>query len=294
LATSLEKRPDTTKVQREAETPELLAKYLAHIGQGDLLTHEEEIDLSKRAKAGDKKARQRLVEKNLRLVVSVAKKYRGYGLPFEDLIQEGNIGLMKAVEKFDPDRGFRFSTYATWWIRQAVQRAVADKGRTIRVPVHMTEKIRKVSRAISELAVELERDPTEEEVAARLGWDPDEVRLTMSAMPDATSLDQPVSSEDTASQLGDFIEDERVSDTPDTVMREMETDQLKEAIERLPDRARYVLVRRYGLDDREPATLAELGDELDISRERVRQLQREAERILKAGEYGRVLRDAVA
>jgi RNA polymerase primary sigma factor len=294
LATNLEKRPDSQKVERESETPELLAKYLAHIGQGHLLTHEEEIDLSKRAKQGDARARQRLIEKNLRLVVSVAKKYRGYGLPFEDLIQEGNIGLMKAVEKFDPDRGFRFSTYATWWIRQAVQRAVADKGRTIRVPVHMTEKIRKVSRAMAELSAELEREPTEEEVARRLGWDPEEVRLTMSAMPDATSLDQPVSSEDTASQLGDFIEDERVSDTPDTVMREMETTQLKEAIERLPERARYVLVRRYGLDDREPATLAELGDELDISRERVRQLQREAERILKAGEYGRVLRDAVA
>ena len=294
MATNLEKRPDSPKVERESETPELLAKYLAHIGQGELLTHEEEIDLSKRAKQGDTRARQRLIEKNLRLVVSVAKKYRGYGLPFEDLIQEGNIGLMKAVEKFDPDRGFRFSTYATWWIRQAVQRAVADKGRTIRVPVHMTEKIRKVGRAISELAVELEREPTEEEVARHLGWDSEEVRLTMSAMPDATSLDQPVSSEETASQLGDFIEDERVSDTPDTVMREIETAHLKEAIERLPERARYVLVRRYGLDDREPATLAELGDELDISRERVRQLQREAERILKAGEYGRVLRDAVA
>ncbi len=286
--TNLQKSP------RESETPELLAKYLAHIGQGNLLTHTEEIELSERAKAGDSRARRRLIEKNLRLVVSVAKKYRGYGLPFEDLIQEGNIGLMKAVEKFDPDRGFRFSTYATWWIRQAVQRAVADKGRTIRVPVHMTEKIRKVSRAYNELSVEFEREPTSEEVAQRLQWDIEEVRLTMRAMPDATSLDQPVSSDDTSSQLGDFIEDEKVSDTPDTVMREIETVQLQEAIEQLPERARYVLVRRYGLDDRDPATLAELGDELQISRERVRQLQREAERILKGGEYGRVLRDAVA
>ncbi|MDQ4000056.1 MAG: sigma-70 family RNA polymerase sigma factor, partial [Actinomycetota bacterium] len=130
------RRSGNAKIEREAETPELLAKYFRHIGRGELLTHEEEIDLSKRAKQGNKRARKRLIEKNLRLVVSVAKKYRGMGLPFEDLIQEANVGLIKAVEKFDPDRGFRFSTYATWWIRQAVQRAVADKGRTIRVPVH--------------------------------------------------------------------------------------------------------------------------------------------------------------
>jgi RNA polymerase primary sigma factor len=295
LATNLEKKADNVRVEREGETPELLAKYLAHIGRGDLLTHAEEIELSKAAKTGDQKARARLVEKNLRLVVSVAKKYRGYGLPFEDLIQEGNIGLMKAVEKFDPDRGFRFSTYATWWIRQAVQRAVADKGRTIRVPVHMTEKIRKVSRSYTERDSELERDPSEEEVAQRLEWTVDEVRLTMEAMPDATSLDQPVGSDDaSSSELGDFVEDEKASDTAGEVMREMETEHLKEAIERLPERARYVLVRRYGLDDQDPATLAELGDELEISRERVRQLQREAERILKSGEYGRILRDAVA
>jgi RNA polymerase primary sigma factor len=282
-------------IRRDGETPELLAKYLRHIGQGELLTHAEEIELSKAAKAGDLRARRRLIEKNLRLVVSVAKKYRGYGLPFEDLIQEGNIGLMRAVEKFDPDRGFRFSTYATWWIRQAVQRAVADKGRTIRVPVHMTEKIRKMARTYNELSAELEREPSDEEVAERLGWGLDEVRLTMKAMPDATSLDQPVGSDDAAdSQLEAFVEDEQASDTPGEVMREMQMTHLKEAIERLPERTRYVLVRRYGLDDRNPATLAILAQELEVSRERVRQLQREAERTLKHGKYSRLLGGIVA
>jgi RNA polymerase primary sigma factor len=276
--------PTTRRVaQTKEEAPELLPDYFARIDKGKLLTHQEEIDLSKRAKAGDQKARQRLIEKNLRLVVSVAKKYRGYGLPFEDLIQEGNIGLMKAVEKYDPERGFRFSTYATWWIRQAVQRAVADKGRTIRVPVHMTEKIRKMARTYNELSAEFERDPTDEEVAERLEWTIGEVRDVKDAMPDAMSLNQPLSSEADSSELGELVEDERASDTPGTVMQEMESVQLGEAIERLlPERAQYVLVRRYGLDNHEPATLAKLSEELDISRERVRQIQLGAERILKA------------
>jgi RNA polymerase primary sigma factor len=284
---------DTSTTRRPArkaeEAPELLPDYFARIDKGKLLTHQEEIDLSKRAKAGDKKARQRLIEKNLRLVISVAKKYRGMGLPFEDLIQEGNIGLMKAVEKYDPDRGWRFSTYATWWVRQAVQRSVADKGRTIRVPVHMGEKIRKMARAYNELLADFEREPTDEEVAGRLGWSADEVRDVKGAMPDATSLNQSLTSDDDGSEVGDFVEDEQASDTAGEVMREMETEGLQGAIEGLPERHRHVLVRRYGLDDQKPATLADLSEELEVSRERVRQLQREAERMLRIGEYGRAL-----
>jgi RNA polymerase primary sigma factor len=275
----------TRASERPSETPDLIPGYFAHIDKGKLLTHAEEIDLSKRAKAGDKGARQRLIEKNLRLVVSVAKKYRGMGLPFEDLIQEGNIGLMRAVEKFDPDRGWRFSTYATWWVRQAVQRAVADKGRTIRVPVHMGDKIRKMARAYNELSAEREREPTDEEVAERLEWTAEQVRDVKSAMPDATSFNQPMSSDSDATEIGELIEDEHASEVAGTVIGEMEMDWLAEALEKLPERHRYVLIKRYGLDDEETATLAQLSEELGISRERVRQVQREAERMLGGGEY---------
>jgi RNA polymerase primary sigma factor len=267
---------------RETETPDLLSSYFARIDNGALLTHEEEVDLSKRAKAGDAKARRRLIEKNLRLVVSVAKRYRGYGVPFEDLIQEGNIGLMKAVEKFDPDRGWRFATYAMWWVRQAIGRAVSDKGRTIRVPVHMGEKMRKMARTYNGLSAELGREPSDEEVAGRLGWTVEKVSDVKGALPDATSLDKPLGSEEDASELGSIVEDQGSSDVSEVVLRDMEVGWLGEAISRLPQRHRRVLVKRYGLDEEETATLAQLAEELRVSKERIRQIQREAEQMLRA------------
>jgi len=274
--------PDASESRGSAEeAPPLLAAYLGRLGKSRLLTSEEELDLGRRTRAGDAQARALLIERNLRLVVSVAKRYRGMGLPFEDLIQEGNLGLITAAERFDPDRGNRFSTYAIWWIRQAIVRAIEDKGRAIRLPVHTGEKARKAARTRNELSATLGREPTDDEVAEKLGWLTSGVHATIDLLADIASLNQSVGGEDGSTELWEFIEDERASQVPEAVIREMENTQLKESLEEMSDREQRVLVRRYGLDNQEPATLAELGTELGVTRERVRQLQHNAERHLR-------------
>jgi RNA polymerase primary sigma factor len=283
-------RPPRSPVASESRTagqaPELLAGYLRRIGRrGRLLTPEEELDLGRRVREGDARARSLLIERNLRLVVSVAKRYRGMGLPFEDLIQEGNIGLMKAVEKFDPEMGNRFSTYAIWWIRQAIGRAIDDKSRTLRLPAHTGEKARRAARTRNELAAQLGREPTDEEVAEKLGWGVDEVHALSGLLAEVMSLDRPVGAKDDSTEpganLGDFVEDERASEVAEAVIQDTENTSLKASMGEISARERHVLVRRYGLDERKPASLADLSDELGVTRERVRQLQRNAERRLR-------------
>ncbi len=270
------------KPGKAERAPNSLSVYLSRISAGRLLTRMEESALARRLRAGDLRARRILIEKNLRLVVSVAKRYRGTGLAFEDLIQEGNVGLIKAVEKYDPEKGHRFSTYATWWIRQAVTRAIADKSRAIRVPAYVVEKLRKLGRARNALTAELGREPDTHELAAALGWPAHEVLDVATAEADVASLDRTPFG-DTGARLVDFVADADTLDAvSEAVSGTLEHEALRAALEHLPGRARHVLVRRYGLDGNEPVTLRELAAEFGISRERVRQLQEWAERFLSA------------
>lgn len=264
--------------------------YLKEIGKIPLLNAEEEVELAKRMEAGDVFAKRRLAEANLRLVVSIAKRYVGRGMQFLDLIQEGNLGLMKAVEKFDYTRGFKFSTYATWWIRQAITRAIADQARTIRIPVHMVETINKLVRIERQLIQELGRDPTNEEIAKEMGIDAEKVREVRKIAQEPVSLETPIGEEED-SHLGDFIEDETAVAPDEAANYTMLREQLDDILSTLNERERKVLELRFGLTDGTPRTLEEVGKEFSVTRERIRQIEAKALRKLKHPSRSQKLRD---
>ena len=252
--------------------------YLREIGKIPLLTPEEEAALAKRIVKGDKKAKDKMVESNMRLVVSIAKRYGGRGLDFLDLIQEGNTGLLRAVDKFDPGKGFKFSTYATWWVRQAITRAIADQARTIRIPVHMVETINKVLRTTRKLTSELNREPTNEEIAAALDMEPEKIDYVMRIKQDIASLDASVGREgdDEDSVLGDFVEDEERDSPEDSAANQILKEQLSEIIATLTDREQKIIRLRFGIGGGRPHTLEEVGAEFDVTRERIRQIEAKA------------------
>ncbi len=252
--------------------------YLREIGKIPLLSNEEEVDLAYRIVKGEKKAKDKMVEANMRLVVSIAKRYSGRGLDFLDLIQEGNTGLLRAVEKFDPDKGFKFSTYATWWIRQAITRAIADQARTIRIPVHMVETINKVLRATRKLTNELNREPSVEEIAKEMGMEPEKVDYVMKIKQDIASLDATVSrdGDDEDSVLGDFIEDEGRVSPEDAAAAQMLKEQIAEILSSLSEREQKVVKLRFGIGGGRPHTLEEVGAEFSVTRERIRQIEAKA------------------
>jgi RNA polymerase primary sigma factor len=256
------------------QTADPLKLYVRQIGDGRLLTVQEERDLARRKDAGDERAKRRLIECNLRLVMSITRSYTKAGVPLLDLIQEGNLGLIRAVEKFDYKMGYKLSTYATWWIRQAVTRALADQGRTIRLPVHVAEQVRRAQRSRRQLAQKLNRDPSIEEIARDSGFTEDRIRELFDLVEDPVSLETPVG--DGESMVADLIEDER-SESPDgATAAHARTAELTAAIERLNPRMKYVVLRRFGLDGQAPQTLEEVGNDLGITRERVRQLETRA------------------
>jgi len=254
--------------------------YLKEIGQVPLLSPEQEVDLARRVAEGDEDAKKQLEEANLRLVVSIAKHYTGHDMSLMDLIQEGNLGLIRAVEKYDYRKGFRFSTYATWWIRQSITRAIADQGRTIRIPVHMVENINKVNRASRDLMQELGRDATPEEIAHRIHMTPERVREIQKISREPVSMETPVGDEEDSS-LGDFIRDDTTPVPADEAARVMLKEQIRHILTDLSDREQQVLHLRYGLDDDRPRTLEEVGRQLNVTRERIRQIEAKALRKLK-------------
>jgi RNA polymerase primary sigma factor len=264
--------------------------YLKEIGKVPLLSAEEEIELAKQMEKGSERAKQQLAEANLRLVVSIAKRYVGRGMLFLDLIQEGNLGLIKAVEKFDYTKGYKFSTYATWWIRQAITRAIADQARTIRIPVHMVETINKLIRVSRQLLQELGREPTPEEIAEQMDLSVDRVREILKISQEPVSLETPIGKEED-SHLGDFIQDDNVPVPADAAAFTMLREQLEEVLNTLTDREQKVLRLRFGLDDGRARTLEEVGKEFHVTRERIRQIEAKALRKLRHPSRSRKLRD---
>ena len=278
------------KVPKGVKVDDPVRMYLKEIGNIALLTQEEEIAIAKRMEEGSEEAKAELAEANLRLVVSIAKRYMGRGMPFLDLIQEGNLGLMKAVEKFEYKKGFKFSTYATWWIRQAITRAIADQARTIRIPVHMVETINKLLRVQRQLLQELGREPTPEEMAVELEMDVERVREIQKISQEPVSLETPIGEEED-SHLGDFIPDDDIPSPQDAATTTMLRDQLFKTLDLLSEREEKVIRLRFGLDDGKIRTLEEVGKVFDVTRERIRQIEAKALRKLRHPKRSDKLKD---